>query len=86
MNTDTVEKVARLARITLSEEEKKQFQQDLTEVLQAFSTLDDFSGDATPDSMDVPLREDTPGNTLPPEAVFQTMHEEGFFLGPRTIE
>ena len=38
----TVEKVARLANLSLTEEEKARFAEDLSQILSAFAVLDGF--------------------------------------------
>lgn len=88
-----IEKVARLARLELSEEEKKRFGQQLDQVLTYMEQLNrlDTSG-VEPTSHAIPLvnvfREDEVTASLPREEILRNApdQEEGYFKVPRIIE
>lgn len=85
---ETVEHVAKLARLKLTASETKKFQKDLTEILAAFKTLDE-APNAEPSFQPMPMenvmREDIAENCLTnQEALRNTKHKErGFFKGPK---
>ena len=85
---DTVKHVAQLARLNLTQTEVKKFQKDLTDILDAFKTLDQ-APEAEPSFQPLPmenvLREDIAEKCLPNEiALKNTKHKEkGFFKGPK---
>ncbi|VVB60136.1 Aspartyl/glutamyl-tRNA(Asn/Gln) amidotransferase subunit C [uncultured archaeon] len=87
-----VEKVAKVARLQLSEAEKKKFEKDMKEILSAFSTLDKAKTDGVepafqPIETKNALREDLVEPCLSQEdALSNTKHKEnGFFKGPRVV-
>ena len=85
---DTVKHVAQLARLNLTQTEVKKFQKDLTDILDAFKTLDE-APTAEPSFQPLPtenvLREDIAEKCLSNEAALKnTKHKErGFFKGPK---
>ena len=90
---ETVRRVARIARIDLTEEEVEMFQQDLNDILESFKILDKakVSG-VDPSFQPLPvkdvLREDEIETYLGREkALENTKHkQEGQFKGPKVIE
>ena len=87
---ETVERVAKIARIELSEREKKQLEKDLNDILAAFKVLDD-APTAEPSFQPIKLgnvmREDEVEKCLTnEEALRNTKHKEkGFFKGPKAV-
>ncbi len=91
ISAETVRHVASIAKITLSDEEVKQFQKDLAEVLVSFKELDKVktNEEASFHPMEIKdvLREDQPEECLPQsKALENTAHKEkGFFKGPKVV-
>ena len=85
---ETVKHVAQLARLELTASEVKKFQKDLTDILDAFKTLDEAPA-ADPSFQPLPmenvLREDIAEKCLTnQDALKNTKHKEkGFFKGPK---
>jgi len=92
MQESKIEKVASIAKISLTDAEKKKFEKDMIGILEAFGTLDkaDVKG-IEPAFQPIPvknvLREDEIEPCLSQEdALSNTKHKEnGFFKGPRVI-
>jgi aspartyl/glutamyl-tRNA(Asn/Gln) amidotransferase C subunit len=90
ISEETVEHVARIARLNLSSREVSRFQKDLNDILAAFKILDE-APDAEPSFQPVHIenvfRDDLPEKCLPQEiALRNTKHKEkGFFKGPRAV-
>lgn len=89
----TVDHVARLARLELSEEERERFTRQLAGLLDYFAMLQALETEGIePTSHVVEMagitRDDTPGTSLSREAVLAGApeHEEGFFKVPPVIE
>ncbi|HLD89218.1 MAG TPA: Asp-tRNA(Asn)/Glu-tRNA(Gln) amidotransferase subunit GatC [Candidatus Nanoarchaeia archaeon] len=96
---ETLLKVAKVARLNLSEEEIKEFLPQLNDVLDAFSKLRDFdeeSGQATHAEMKIGIhpteiienvREDRVEKSFSQEeALSLTKHKkDGYFKGPRVV-
>ncbi len=88
-----IEKVARLARIALTEEEKQRFGQQLEQVLAHMDQLNrlETSG-VEPTSHAIPMvnvfKEDELKGSFPREEVLRNApdQEEGYFKVPRIIE
>ena len=88
----TVEHVAQVARLKLTEKEKELMEKDLNNILGAFREMDkaDVKG-VEPTFQPLPsenvLREDTPEKCFTPEeALGNTQHKErGFFKGPKAV-
>ncbi len=88
-----VRQVATTAKLSLTAQEVEQFQRELAEIIAAFSVLDriDVEG-ITPSFLPIPrknhLREDVVRASLSQEEAlrFTKQQENGFFLGPKTIE
>ena len=87
---ETVERVAKLARLELNSKEKKKFQKDLNDILSAFKTLDEAPS-SEPSFQPIPMenvyREDVVEKGLSNEvALSNTKHKEkGFFKGPKAV-
>lgn len=87
----TVEHVAKLARLRLTEQEIEKFTKELSAILDAFSTLQKISADASPSFQPIPLknvaREDKEEQSLSQdEALANAEHkEEKYFKGPRIV-
>jgi aspartyl-tRNA(Asn)/glutamyl-tRNA(Gln) amidotransferase subunit C len=90
ISLETVEKVAKIARLNLTEDEKTKFQKDLNEILSAFKILDEAKTEEKPsfqpyEIKDV-LRDDREEETLGQRALENTRHKEkGFIKGPRVV-
>ncbi len=90
---EEVEHVARLARLALSEEEKRLFSQQLSSILTYIEKLKELeTTQVEPTTHVVPLqnvfREDEVKPSLPREAALRNAPErtEGFFRVPKIIE
>jgi aspartyl-tRNA(Asn)/glutamyl-tRNA(Gln) amidotransferase subunit C len=88
----TIRKVAKLARLSLSEEEVRKFLPELQDIMAAFSTigeLDTASANMSvhPIELRNHLRPDTPGESLSTEAALSnTPHKkDSYFKGPSAI-
>ena len=87
---ETVKHIAHLARLHLTSDEIKKFQKELTEVLNAFKTLDEApqaEASFQPLPMENIMRPDKAEDCLPHEvALRNTKHKEkGFFKGPKAV-
>lgn len=89
---ETVEHVARIARLDLTEKEAEQMEKDLNNILAAFKDLDRAPvNKVEPSFQPLPvtdvLREDVIEKCFTPEeALGNTKHRErGFFKGPRAV-
>jgi aspartyl-tRNA(Asn)/glutamyl-tRNA(Gln) amidotransferase subunit C len=90
---ETVEHVANLARLYLSEEEKKEMANTLSSILDYMDKLNELdTTDVPPTAHIIPLknvfREDVVKESLPREEVLKNAPEKerGFFKVPRIIE
>jgi len=88
-----IEKVARLARLELSDEEKSIFGKQLDQVLEYMEQLEGVDTEGVePTSHAIPLsnvfREDEQRDSFPREEVLSVApeEEEGYFRVPRIIE
>ncbi len=86
----TVERVAKVARINLTEEELKRYSEDLEEILEAFSILDEApecdSFDFKPVNVENILRDDEPRLDIDPAILRDLMHTvDDRVRGPRVI-
>lgn len=89
IDKELVEKVARIARLSLSDKEKETFVEDFKEILAAFSKLDEvdtskISPTLQPIEVPASYLHDVPGKCLSQsEALANTKHKaEGYFKGP----
>jgi len=87
-----IKRVAENARLSLSEEEIKEFMPQLKEILENFSKLDEAdTRDAKPSFQPVEIknavREDKTGKCLSQEdALKNAVHKkDGYFKGPRAV-
>lgn len=92
INQNLIDKVAALARLNLSEEEKKKFVEDFKEILTAFSKLDEIDTKKTkgvlqPVELKNFMREDKSEKSLTQEEALSNtnLKEEGYFKGPKAI-
>ena len=92
INKELVEHVAEVARLNLSEKEKKQFVKELKEILGSFSKLDEVDTKGIdislqPVELKDMLREDKEENCLSQEdALSLAEHrKDGYFKGPRAV-
>ncbi len=92
VDKELIKNVAELARLKLSEEEKKRFLKDLKEILDAFSKIDEvdtkeIEGTFHSVEMKDRLRDDLVEDSLSQEeALENTEHKkDGYFKGPRAI-
>lgn len=88
-----IEKVARLARIELTQDEKKIFGEQMEQILNYMEQLNEVdTGGIEPTSHAIPLfnvfREDEPEKSFQRESVLKIAPEEedGYFKVPRIIE
>jgi aspartyl-tRNA(Asn)/glutamyl-tRNA(Gln) amidotransferase subunit C len=93
LGRDTVEHVARLARLALTEPEKGKFARQLSEVLLYMQRLAEVTTDGVePTSHVVNLenivRKDSPGESLASDDVMRNAPQgrDGMFIVPRVIE
>ena len=88
----TVERIARLARIELTDNEADRFSKDMKEILSAFRTLQRIpTRDVKPtfqpiETKDV-LREDRIEPSIPRERLLRNLknREDGYIKGPRVV-
>jgi aspartyl-tRNA(Asn)/glutamyl-tRNA(Gln) amidotransferase subunit C len=91
VSLETVENVARLARLSLSESELKRTQSDLNEILSAFRIMDEVKTDAEPSFHPMPVENITREDSIEPalgqsKGLAQTKHKhEGYFKGPKVV-
>jgi aspartyl-tRNA(Asn)/glutamyl-tRNA(Gln) amidotransferase subunit C len=90
MKFDTIEEVARIARLKLTETERTEFSKDLEEVLEYFSMLDEAPGEKeyglNPIEILDMLREDEVGQEIDPELLIRMMDTfEELVRGPRLV-
>ena len=88
MEEETVRKVAKVARLELTEEEVKQFATDLEDILQYFSILDEAPElsefDFNPVKVEKALREDEVHNFRDVPKLKEQMHTtDDWVRGPR---
>jgi aspartyl-tRNA(Asn)/glutamyl-tRNA(Gln) amidotransferase subunit C len=90
MKSETIEEVARIARLELTETEKTEFSRDLEEVLEYFSMLDEAPGEKEyglnpVEILDI-LREDEVEQEIDPELLVKMMDMfEDLVRGPRLV-
>ena len=92
MPESVIDKVAKVARLSLTDAEKVKFEKDMKDILKAFSTLDKAKTDGVepafqPIETKNVLREDIVEECLSQEdALSNTEHKEnGFFRGPKVV-
>ena len=92
VDEETVKKVARVARLNLTEEETDRFSKDLSEVLEAFETLQAIPTEGVeptfqPTDVENVVREDQVEPSIPRSKLLKNLknQEDGFIKGPRVI-
>lgn len=92
INKELILRVAKNARLNLTEEEIKEFVPQFKEILNAFSELDEVKTDNTkpsfhPIEIKNALREDTPKECLPKEEILKNSRhkKDNYFLGPKAL-
>ncbi len=92
IDKELIENVARLARLKLTEKEKKEFTEDFKEILDAFSKIDEVATKNTKESFHPVeiknrLRDDIVEDSLTQEeALSNTDHKkDDYFKGPKAI-
>ncbi|MFB6265948.1 MAG: Asp-tRNA(Asn)/Glu-tRNA(Gln) amidotransferase subunit GatC [Candidatus Nanohaloarchaea archaeon] len=92
VSREEIEEVADNARLDLSDEEIEEFKDDLEDILDAFSTLDEIdTGDVEPSlhpiEIDREARKDEPEKPLSQEEALRNTEnrENGYFKGPRSV-
>jgi aspartyl-tRNA(Asn)/glutamyl-tRNA(Gln) amidotransferase subunit C len=88
MDRETIARVARVARLELTEEEMERYAQDLDDILNSFSVLDEASMSETYTFNPIPvvdvLREDEPHIEIDPQLLREQMRTyEDYVRGPR---
>jgi len=91
VNEELIEHVAKVARLNLTEEEKKEFTPQLKEVIVLFDELAKMELDEKPSYQPIEMknvtRKDDPKKCLTQdEALSHTEHKkDGYFKGPRAV-
>ncbi|MCE5296744.1 MAG: Asp-tRNA(Asn)/Glu-tRNA(Gln) amidotransferase subunit GatC [Methanomassiliicoccales archaeon] len=88
LEKETVVRVARVARLRLSEEELAKYGKDLEEILDSFEVLNSAPSSESYDFNPIPvmdvLREDEPFIDIDPEELMKAMDTyEGYVRGPK---
>ncbi len=92
MDPETVERVARISRLELTDEEMEEFSEDLEQILEHFSMLDQFpdkedTGEEvgfTPIGVENVLREDEESMDIEVDSLREMMDTyEGWVRGPK---
>ena len=93
IDPSVVDRVARLARLELSDEEREQFARQLGDILEYCTTLNRLDTEGVEPTSHVltltnVFRDDVPGEPLSRDAVLAAApdHENGFFKVPPVIE
>ena len=88
----TVEHVAKLARVDLTEEEIENFSKQFSDILDLFSSLKDVNTDDVepsfhPIELENAVRDDKPEACLTQKEALKNAEqkEDGFFKGPRSV-
>lgn len=92
MPASIVEKVAGIARIHLTDSEKKKFEKDMKSILEAFGSLDKAKTDGIePAFQPIPVKNVLREDEIEPcltqeEALSNTKHKENeYFKGPKVV-
>ena len=93
IDEDTVVHLAELARITLSDKEKKEFAKQLSNILEFFSQISELDTENVKPTYHVlelknVFREDEPREGLTQEAALKNapQKEKGYFKAPKIVE
>ncbi len=88
----TIERVAKVSRLNLKEEEKEGFVKDFKDVLDVFSKISkvetkNIELNVQPIKVENVFREDKSGKSLNEKEIFQNteLKEKGFFKGPKIL-
>ncbi|MFH1066109.1 MAG: Asp-tRNA(Asn)/Glu-tRNA(Gln) amidotransferase subunit GatC [Nanoarchaeota archaeon] len=92
LTKETLQKVAKNARINLTEKEMDEFLPQLTAVLNAFSEISkvetkDVEPSVQPVEMNSNMRDDKPKKSLSEGEIFANtrLKKDGYFKGPRVL-
>jgi len=90
MDREIIARVAKVARLELTEEEMERYAQDLDDILNSFSILDEAPMCDTftfnPIAVVDVLREDQPGQDIDPQLLRKQMRTyEDYVRGPRLL-
>ncbi len=92
VNKELILKVAKNARLSLTEDEIKEFIPQFKEILVAFSELnkvntDNMKPSFQPTEVKNVLREDIEKESIPQDEILKNTHQkkDGYFLGPKAI-
>ena len=91
LDKKAVEKVAQLARLKLTEEEKETLGEQLISIIEFVNQLEEVNVDQVEESWYIgegtPLREDTPQKPMGQEKALMNApeREDGFFVVPRIL-
>ena len=90
ISEETVEHVAKIARLSLTKREVTKFQKDLNDIVNAFKVLDEAPSaepSFQPVRIENVMRDDKIEECLPQEiSLRNTKHKEkGFFKGPKAV-
>jgi len=88
MERSIVERIAKVARIDLSEKEIDEFKNDLEDILEYFEMLDNAPSEGSfgfnPVEIADVLREDVPSQEIEPKELLKGMRTyDGYIRGPR---
>jgi aspartyl-tRNA(Asn)/glutamyl-tRNA(Gln) amidotransferase subunit C len=88
MDRETIARVAKVARLALSEEEMERYAKDLDDILNSFSVLDEAPMSEAYTFNPIPvvdvLREDEPAQDIDPQLLRSQMEAyEDYVRGPR---
>lgn len=93
LDNNTVARIARLARIAVTEEEKTHFAKEISGILQWVEQLSEVNTDSVPlmtsvSSMKLPLRKDIVSDGNQQEAILKNAPESdyGCFVVPKVME
>lgn len=88
MDRGIVERVAKVSRLSLSDQEIDEFKKDLEDILEYFSMLDDAPGTDeygfNPVEVSDVLRDDIPSSDIDPKELLKDMNTyDGYVRGPK---
>ncbi len=92
LNKETIEHVAKLARLDLTEDEKEQYAQEISNILKLIEELNDMDLSHVKVELDhsqeTPFRDDTPNRRFERETLLKNAPEpeEGFYRVPKILE
>lgn len=92
VNREWVERISKLAKLELKEEEIELFQKQMADILKFVGQLEELDTKGVEpyiqEFVETPMREDVPSSSLPREKALMNApeEEEGFFVVPRVVE